>query len=74
MDGARRLTNDTIEYRRHAREMDISIPMAALGHPDVILTSARTLAGMVSLDLASWHIIEIKRAPDAAPVKNSAVP
>ncbi len=68
-DQHRRVPFDGIQVTRSGRDIHIQVPLARLGHPQRILTSVRTYAGLVPLDWASWRVLEIENAtsPTAAP-------
>lgn len=55
----RKLPRQTIEVSRTDKEMTIRVPLDALGDPQRVLTSARTLLADVSLDWAAWRILEL---------------
>ena len=55
----------TLEVIRQAREIEVRIPLSALGDPERILTSARTYLGEVPLDWVSWRVLDVR--PKVAP-------
>jgi len=46
---------------RGPRTLTIRIPLAALGMPEKILTSASTYLGEVPLDWASWRVLDLSQ-------------
>ncbi|MBI3319559.1 MAG: PIG-L family deacetylase [Candidatus Omnitrophica bacterium] len=62
-DQNRLLPQQNVIIKRHFKRLTVQVPLALLGYPQRILTSARTSLGDVSLDWASWRIVEL--LPDA---------
>lgn len=58
-DQNRRLRTEGITVAHGARQISTRIPLAVLGHPTRILTSARTYLADVPLDWVSWRILEL---------------
>lgn len=58
-DQDRKLSRATVDVVRGARRTVVRVPLAALGDPHYVLTSARTYVGEVPLDWAAWRIIEL---------------
>jgi LmbE family N-acetylglucosaminyl deacetylase len=58
-DQKKQLSASGIKIIRKAKEITIRVPLKVLGEPEKILTSAITYLGNVSLDLASWRILEL---------------
>lgn len=58
-DQHRLLPQRSVRIMRQLKRVTIQVPLALLGNPQRILTSARTSLGEVSLDWASWRILEL---------------
>lgn len=59
LDQKRSLSGSGIKITRKPKEITIRVPLKVLGSPKRILTSATTYLGNVSLDRASWRILEL---------------
>ena len=64
LDQMRPLPADSCEVSRQAKTITIKVPLALLGNPQKLLTSARTKLGEVPMDWTSWRILEIKEQTD----------
>ena len=64
LDQTNLLPADSCEITREAKKIIIKIPLALLGSPQKLLTSARTKLGEIPMDWTSWRILEIQ--PSAA--------
>ena len=62
-DGSRELPPETVDVRWDARRVEVTVPLATLGTPSLILSSTRTYLGDVPLDWVSWRVIELAPAP-----------
>lgn len=62
-DQDKQLPMGMINVSRKAKEINIRIPLEALGNPQYILTSVRTYIGVVPLDWTSWRILELMGQP-----------
>jgi LmbE family N-acetylglucosaminyl deacetylase len=62
LDQMRALPNNSCEVVRHARSITIKVPLALLGNPQKLLTSARTKLGDIPMDWTSWRIVQIQPA------------
>ncbi len=60
LDQNHSLPLDSINIERHAKEINVRIPLKLIGNPDRILTSSNTYIADVLLDWTSWRIVEIK--------------
>ncbi len=60
-DQDRRLPPGVVDVVRGPRTLTIRIPLAALGMPEKILTSASTYLGEVPLDWASWRVLDLSQ-------------
>ena len=58
-DGDRPLSGAGVELSREPKRVTVRIPLAALGNPDRILTSARTYLGEVPLDWVAWRVLSL---------------
>jgi LmbE family N-acetylglucosaminyl deacetylase len=58
-DQRRKVPLDGIRVTRSGRDIHIQVPLSRLEHPQRILTSVRTYAGLVPLDWASWRVLEV---------------
>jgi LmbE family N-acetylglucosaminyl deacetylase len=58
-DQNRLLPLGIIEVVRQPKKITIRLPLAVLGNPQRVLTSARTYSGVVPLDRVSWRVAEI---------------
>lgn len=59
-DQNKRLEQSVIKIKRSSTDITIHVPMAVLGDPDRILTSARTYLGNVPLDNSSWVAVKFE--------------
>jgi hypothetical protein len=59
LDQVHKLPEDTVEFRRHDRELTLRIPMKAMGNPQRVLACVHTYLGEDPLDWAEWRILEI---------------
>jgi hypothetical protein len=59
LDQQRSVSGSGITVIRKSKEITIRVPLKVLGNPKRILTSATTYLGNVSLDWASWRILEL---------------
>jgi hypothetical protein len=48
-----------VKVRRTLREIDVRVPLDALGGPDRVLSGARTYLRDIPLDWASWRVLEV---------------
>jgi LmbE family N-acetylglucosaminyl deacetylase len=64
-DQHRKVPFDGIRVTRSGRDIHVQVPLAQLGHPQRILASVRTYAGIVPLDWSSWRVLEIGNAAPA---------
>lgn len=62
MDQTTRLPADSCEVSRQAKTLTIKVPLALLGNPQKLLTSARTKLGEVPMDWTSWRILEVQQS------------
>ncbi|HOW36460.1 MAG TPA: PIG-L family deacetylase [Candidatus Omnitrophota bacterium] len=69
-DQNRRLPGDTIKVVRSAKEISISVPLAVLGDPQKILTSARTYLSEIPLGWVAWRVLELPGQEKPLPAKN----
>ena len=58
-DQNKRLEYNAAAIERKPNEIIIKVPLALLGNPEKILTSARTYLGNLPLDSASWVTLEL---------------
>ena len=58
-DQRRQLPRNAVEVRRQLNALTIRVPLAVLGDPQKILTSARTSLGELPLDWVSWRILDL---------------
>jgi LmbE family N-acetylglucosaminyl deacetylase len=61
LDGSAAMEDAGVTVSRRPRELNIAVPLATLGHPDRLLTSARTRFGDVPLDWLAWRVVQIDR-------------
>ena len=54
-----KLPQDTLQSSRQEQWLTLRIPLAVLGNPEYLFTSARTYLGSVPLDRISWRILEL---------------
>lgn len=59
-DQSKRIKDASIKVKRTSNEVTLAVPLSLLGHPDRILTSARTYLGNVPLDGVSWIAVELE--------------
>jgi len=59
LDQAAELPADAVRVVRQAGRIGVSIPLAALGGPQRVLTSVRTSLGFVPLDQAPWRVLTV---------------
>ena len=59
LDQTRKLPESTVQFHRHERELNLRIPLKALGDPQRVLTCVHTYFGDNPLDWAEWRILEI---------------
>jgi LmbE family N-acetylglucosaminyl deacetylase len=59
-DQHKRLEQDVVQIKRSPNEVTIKVPLQLLGHPQKILTSAKTSLGNFPLDNASWVVVELQ--------------
>lgn len=57
-DQDRAVAGTEIVVTRGTRDLSVVVPLAALGSPEKILTSARTYMGELPLDWLGWRILE----------------
>lgn len=62
LDQDRPIPRAAVRIERSARQITIRIPLATLGDPERILTSARTSLGEVPLDWVSWRVLDVGRS------------
>ena len=62
-DQDRTLPPDTLQVTRQLKSVTLRVPLAVLGSPHRILTSARTYLGEVPLDWSSWRVLELSQDP-----------
>ena len=60
LDQMRTLPIDSCEVSRQAKMITIKVPLALLGNPQKLLTSARTKLGEIPMDWTSWRILEVQ--------------
>lgn len=60
MEQGRALDREVAVVERHAREVTVRVPLAALGRPEKVLTGARTYLGEMPLDWVAWRVLEIQ--------------
>ena len=58
-DQNRRLSAKTVSILRNRKRITVRVPLEALGNPQKILSSAHTTLGEISLDWASWRVLEL---------------
>ncbi len=58
-DQARRIDQSSIRVKRTPNEVTLAVPLALLGNPDRVLTSAHTYLDNVPLDSASWITVQL---------------
>lgn len=58
-DQNKRLDQDLVKITRTAKNITITVPIDVVGHPQRILTSARTYLGNILLDSASWVVVQL---------------
>ncbi len=54
-------TKQSVKVVSSRREKKILVPLALMGYPEAIFTSARTYTAKVPLDWVSWRIIEVPK-------------
>jgi len=59
-DQNKRLDQGVVRVNRSPNDITITVPLKLLGHPQKILTSARTSLGNFPLDNASWVVVELQ--------------
>jgi len=64
LDQTRMVSKDHVNITRNDREITIRVPLALLGNPEKMLTSAQTYVGTLPLDQVSWRILEMPREKD----------
>jgi len=75
LDQARKLPENTVQFHRHERELNLRIPLKALGDPQRVLTCVHTYFGDNPLDWAEWRILEIGPATvNAASITSTRTP
>ena len=57
-----RLPRESLSITRQLRQTTLRIPLALLGNPQRILTSARTYFSEVPLDWVSWRVLDLSGA------------
>lgn len=57
-DQGRPLPDRLVTIDRYPQQLVLHIPLAALGEPETMLTSAQTRMGTVPLDWVSWRILQ----------------
>lgn len=60
LDQNKKVLNAGIIIKREERKIIVTIPLAVLGNPEKILTSANTYLGAIPLDSVPWRILEIQ--------------
>ncbi|MDD5585179.1 MAG: PIG-L family deacetylase [Candidatus Omnitrophica bacterium] len=58
-DQTRKISIKNVRITKHAKKITITLPLASLGNPEKILTSATSYVSEVPLDWPSWYTIEI---------------
>ena len=58
-DQDRKLPERSVSIKRGLKSVTVRVPLALLGSPQRILTSARTFLGEVPLDWTSWRILQL---------------
>jgi LmbE family N-acetylglucosaminyl deacetylase len=58
-DQNKRLDQGVVQVNRSPNDVTITVPLGLLGHPQKILTSARTTLGNFPLDNASWVVLDL---------------
>ena len=58
LDQDRVLSRQSIRVTRHSKEIVVYLPEGTLGHPEKVLSSARTYLGNVPLDWVAWRVID----------------
>ena len=53
------LPRDSVAIERTSNTINVRVPLALLGHPEKVLTSARTYMGDVPLDWVSWRVLDL---------------
>jgi LmbE family N-acetylglucosaminyl deacetylase len=59
-DQSRKLGDKTSQLVRSSSKVEVRIPLAELGNPERILTSARTSMAGVPLDWTAWRVVELE--------------
>lgn len=54
---------DSVAVERTSRTITVRVPLALLGDPEKVMTSARTYLGDVPLDWISWRVLELLARP-----------
>jgi LmbE family N-acetylglucosaminyl deacetylase len=57
-DRNKRLSRESVVIERASRRIILRLPLELLGHPDRILTTARTYVGDLPVDWTAWRILE----------------
>jgi len=66
-EGHRPIPWNGIQVMRAGRHIDIRVPLAMMGDPQRILTSAKTYAGDIPLDWASRRVLDVHRVTISQP-------
>ncbi len=67
-DQRRRIPEGALRVSHRPRQLTIRIPLAMLGNPEKILTSAQTSLGQIPLDTVSWRVLELPHRQAGVPL------
>lgn len=62
-DQSRSLPSDSVSVSRTGRELLVRVPLALLGRPQYLLTSARTSSAEITLDWTAWRALRTGADP-----------
>ncbi|MBP7829570.1 MAG: PIG-L family deacetylase [Kiritimatiellae bacterium] len=63
LDQSAQLPPDSVTVERTGKTITVRVPLALLGDPGLVMTSARTYLGDVPLDWISWRVLDLRGRP-----------